>query len=270
MVSLRNELALIHEDMAKEKELLFSVDGDLHASHSNMVQALTDLQEHYDQADKVKNAEWKLLLDRLSEENYRIERSWQDIADQEAELEDKKLALLHPQASSAERQQEIDNARARIGQARTLLRLEEESVAAHQQSEMENVEADMDNWAQEKENAMASVRKQCNDLLCGKSSAIAHLLVRSDEKVLEIQARQDECCDAGRFLKRFDDDFSQQLAGLSAEREDLLRRKGDKELECSTIKLQQESLEQDVDSRLKQLDDEHEQEMRRISDDRDR
>jgi hypothetical protein len=70
--------------------------------------------------DKEKKAEWKKILDALSEENYRIEEAWQDLAEHEAIVNRK---LETGDFSSDEERIDCENDRDQLAQARALLKV---------------------------------------------------------------------------------------------------------------------------------------------------
>ena len=249
----------------EERDRLLSEDEQLKTAYTDLTVAETELREQQAKEDQKKNAAWKTILDNLSEENYRIEEAWQDLTEQEA-IVDKKLACGN--FATDQEKMECENDKDQLLQTRGLLKDEEERVAAAQQKEMERVETEMERWTQQKENELSALERKRDDLLRQQSKEIHSLFTQADTKLSEIQAQQEKCYDVDRLLNSLDDDVRRQISDLQEEVTKLSKAKDKQGQERKCAQEEKRETEADIESRLKEVQEQSDKEIGRIQEER--
>ena len=265
--ALRSELTTIRGEIRVEKDRLLSEDEQLKEAYTVLTQAEEELHKQHDKVDQQKNAEWKRILDSLSEENYHIEEAWQDLTEQETIVNQK---LASGNFSSDEERMDCENDREQLLHARALLKEEEERIAATQQKEMERVENEMEKWTQQKENELKAVEKKRDDLLRQQSKPMNSLFVQVESKLSEINTQQEKCHSLDQLLKSLDDDVQKQICDLKQEQQVLLDLKEKKSQEQKTAEEEKKKREADIERSLKDLQESANKEMQKIEEERQR
>ena len=265
--ALRSELTTIRGEIRVEKDRLLSEDEQLKEAYTALTQAEEELHKQHDKVDLLKNAEWKRILDGLSEENYHIEEAWQDLTEQETIVNQK---LASGNFSSDEERMDCENDREQLLHARALLKEEEERIAATQQKEMERVENEMERWTQQKENELKAVEKKRDDLLRQQSKPMNSLFVQVESKLSEINTQQEKCHSLDQLLKSLDDDVQKQICDLKQEQQVLLDLKEKKSQEQKTAEEEKKKREADIKRSLKDLQESANKEVQKIEEERQR
>ena len=257
----------IRGQIKDERDKLLTENSQLKARYTELTQVEAELHKQHDKVDQEKNAEWKKILDSLSEENYRIEEAWQDLMEQETIVNQK---LASGDFSSDEERLDCESDREQLLQARVLLKEEEERIAATQQKEMERVENEMERWTQQKENEVKAFEKKRDDLLRQESQPMNSLFAQVESKLSEINAQQEKCYGLDKLLKSLDDDVQKQICDLTEEQQVLQNLKERKSLERLTAEEEQKKRKADIESSLKDLQEKADKEKQRIEEERQR
>ncbi|XP_070179569.1 kinesin-like protein KIF16B isoform X2 [Littorina saxatilis] len=264
---LRSELTAIRGEMKVERDRLLSENVQLKAEYDKVVKEESNLKEQQDKLDQDKNAQWKTILDGLSEENYRIEEAWQDLTEQEAIVNRKLASGMF--ASDRDRMQ-CENDKDHLLQARALLKEEEEKIAAKQQKEMERVEGEMEKWTQQKENEVSALEKKRNDLVRHQSKEMTSLFSQEEAKRADIKAQQEKCCGVDQLLKSLEKDVQRQILDLKEEQQTLISLRDKKRQERAIAEEERSQREAEIQQSLKELEESSAKEMKRIEEERRR
>ncbi|XP_076464359.1 kinesin-like protein KIF16B isoform X2 [Babylonia areolata] len=265
--ALKSELTAVRGEIKERRETLLAQDPQLQATYSQLTQAESQLREQYTKLDQTKNAEWKGILDSLSEENYRIEEAWQDLTEQESAVDQK---LSQGRFASDQERMECENHKEQLLQARILLKEEEEKIATTQQKEMERVEGEMEKWTQQKENELSAAEKKRDDLLRQHSKEIDSLFVQSELKLSEIQTQQEKSFGVDRLLKSLEEDVQKQIGDLQEEQKKLMGVKEKKQKERKMAEEEKTQREKELEDRLKDIQEWSDREMQKIKDEKQR
>ncbi|KAL8611043.1 hypothetical protein ACOMHN_042659 [Nucella lapillus] len=265
--ALRSELTAVRTEIKEQRDKLFSQDTQLETTYKELAQAESELREQHAKLDQTKNAEWKTILDGLSEENYRIEEAWQDLTEQMAAVDQK---LARGSFPSDKARMECENHKEQLLQARILLKEEEEKIASTQQREMERVENEMEKWTQQKENEVSATEKKRDGLLRQQSKEMNGLFLQAESKRSEIQAQQEKCCGVDRLLKSLDEDVHKQISVLQEEGKKLTNTREKKLQERRIAEEEKGEREKEIETRLKDIQEWSDCEMQKIQEEKQR
>lgn len=257
--------------MQKDFEIIFhgklEENESLNQRWKDIIHNDASLKVQFDAKEIEMKERWKKDVDEIADENKEIEEAWNDLKDQEKECDE----LLKSDSLSEKEKDEVVLEKERLMEAKSLLNLEEEKVAAKERKILDAIEVEMDRWEVYKKKELDGVKKVKNDLAreCG-SSDLDTLIVKIEEQEVNIAEMVEELKKQDIVMQEFEKQIEEKKRDFIQEKEVLMSEKDKLNSDqCqAVIKLEQEIIA--INEELNDMDSKVNEELRDIQEERER
>ncbi|KAL4238780.1 Kinesin-like protein kif16b [Mactra antiquata] len=265
-------------DIEREQLNKMQKDFDI-IFHANLVendvvkQVYDKLEVHENDIKKqflVKETEmkerWKTDMDEVANENKEIEEAWNDLKEQEKEYEE----CLKSDTLTDDERNEINVEVEQLQEAKNLLKIEEEKVAAKERKIVDAIEVEMDRWEQYKQSEETEISESkknlAKELGNRELNSLSNKIVEKEGNISDMvhELKKQETA-----LKELESDIERKKSHFLSEKEDILKEKEtlNDSLCKSAIKLEQGIIS--INEELNDVDEKLNHELQEIQEERE-
>lgn len=257
--------------MKKDFEILFHEKLEENESMKQQFEEVESQEMEMKSQFEVKEAEmkerWKKDVDKITSENHDIEEAWKDLKDQENEYD---KCLESDQLTVRERQ-DIIIEKEQLAEAKKMLKLEEEKVAAKQRKILDAIEIEMDRWEQHKkdeERKTNNLKKEIAKQLGNRE--INSLNSKIEEAEDNIEGMVSDLKKQAVVIKEFEKEIELKKVKFVEEKEELLKEKEHlNDVQCkAVIKLEKEIIA--INEELNAIEEKMNEDLKEIQEERER